>query len=76
MINLIYSVLPIITMIIGFYFGFYLKGKDELPKIKTPKELIEDKKKQVELKEQESKLKQYLENIENYPNFQKDFKKG
>lgn len=73
---MIYSILPIITMIIGFCFGFYLKGKDELPKIKTPKEMIQDKKKQVEVKEQENELKQYLENIENYPNFQKDFKKG
>lgn len=76
MINLIYSVLPIITMIIGFYFGFHLKDKDELPKIKTPKEIVQEKKKQVEVKEQESELKQYLENLENYPNFQKDFKKG
>lgn len=68
--------LPIVTMMIGFYFGFYLKGKEEFPKIKTPKQVLEEKKKQVEVKEQESELKQYLENLENYPNFQRDFKKG
>lgn len=74
MINLIYTILPVITMIIGFYFGFNLKKTEELPKIKTPIEVFEEHKEKVKVKEEASKLEAYLENIDNYPNNQKSIK--
>lgn len=72
-INLIYTILPIITMIIGFYFGFNIKKTDELPEIKTPMKIIEEKKEEKKIKAKKTETEKYLENIENYPYNQKDF---
>ena len=74
LINLIYTILPIITMIIGFYFGFKIKKTDELPKVKTPVQIFEEHQEKVKIKEEASKLDAYLENIDNYPYNQKTIK--
>ena len=74
MINLIYTILPIVTLIIGFYFGFNLKKTNELPEIKTPVKIIEEKKEQAQIKQKQNELETYMQNIDNYPNNQKDFK--
>lgn len=74
MINFIYTILPVITMIIGFCFGFSIKKTDELPKVKTPVEVFEEHKEKAKIKEEASKLNDYLENIENYPYNQKKIK--
>jgi hypothetical protein len=74
MINLLYSLLPVIFFIAGFCFGFNIRKKDELPKIKTPVEVIEEHKEKVKIKEEASKLNAYLENIDNYPHNQKTIK--
>ena len=76
MINIVYMIMPVITLIIGFYFGFRI-GKDKaIPKveIKTPTEIIEehkDKKDAIKRKEQQKKeeaeLEAYLGNLDRYP---------
>ena len=66
MISIFYTILPIVTMIIGFYFGFNLK-KDKLPEVKTPSKIIKEHKEQKQMEEEQSELQQYLANIDNYP---------
>lgn len=73
-INLIYTILPIITMIIGFCFGFSIKKTDELPKVKTPVEIIEEHREKAKLKKEATNLDIYMENIDNYPYNQKTIK--
>ena len=36
------TVLPVITMITGFYFGFRIGKDKEIPEVKTPKKIIEE----------------------------------
>lgn len=72
--NLIYAILPVICFIAGFCFGFSLKKEDKLPEIKTPSEIIKEKKEQKKVEKVTARTEQYLENIENYPYNQKDFK--
>ena len=74
MINLIYTILPIISFIIGFSFGFTIKRDDKLPEIKTPTQIIHEKKEEKKAEQKKRVLDQYLENIDNYPNYQKDIK--
>ena len=75
MINLVYSILPVISMIIGFYFGFKIGKGKELPKleIKSPVEIVEEHKEKREerkRKEQDKKdqqeLQDYLKRIDEY----------
>lgn len=76
--NLIYMILPTITLIVGFYIGFTVKKEDKLPEIKNPVEVIREdikEKKQQKQEEKESKiLDDYMDNIDNYPYNQKDIK--
>ena len=76
--NLIYMILPTITLIVGFYIGFTVKKEDKLPEIKNPVEVIREDikvKKQQKQEEKESKiLDDYMDNIDNYPDNQKDIK--
>ncbi len=76
--NLIYMILPTITLIVGFYIGFTVKKEDKLPEIKNPVEVIREDikvKKQQKQEEKESKiLDDYMDNIDNYPYNQKDIK--
>lgn len=74
MINLIYTLLPIITMIIGFYFGFNLKKEDKLPEIKTPIQIIEEQKKKKKENKENEELETFISNIDNYPENQQKIK--
>lgn len=74
MINLLYSLLPVIFFIAGFCFGFSIKKTDELPKVKTPVEVFEEHKEKVRVKEENTKWNTYLDNIDNYPYNQKSIK--
>lgn len=80
MVNLIYTILPIITLIVGFYFGFKIGKENEIPKteVKSPikimqeyKEKKEEKKKADEEEQLKAEMTTYLENIDNYPFNQK-----
>lgn len=67
MINLIYTILPIVCLIAGFYFGFKIGKTSEIPKIsekaKHPiKTIIEE----MEQKEAESELNKALKNLDNF----------
>ena len=72
MINLIYTILPIVTMIIGFYFGFNINKDGKLPEVKTIGEIMDEKKTKKKIKAKETETEIYLENIDNYPKNQKD----
>ncbi len=74
MINLIYTVLPTITLIVGFYIGFSIKKEDKLPEIKSPLKIIKEKQEQKEKAQEIKALETYMENIDNYPDNQKDIK--
>lgn len=74
MINLIYQIIPIISFVVGFCFGFSVKKEDKLPEIKTPREIIKEKREERKEEKQKEILNQYLENIESYPYNQKDIK--
>lgn len=80
MINLIYTLLPIIALMIGFYFGYRIGKDKELPKveIKSPvqaiTEHIEDKREKAQARKDEEEINQYLSNIDNFPNNQIKFK--
>ena len=74
MLNLIYSIIPTIAFIVGFYFGFKVKKEDKLPEIKGPVKIIKEKKEEIKQEEQQRIMDSYIENIENYPYNQKDIK--
>ena len=80
MINLIYTLLPIIALMIGFYFGYRIGKDKELPRveIKTPvqviTEKIEEKREKEQAKKDEEEINQYLSNLDNFPNNQRRFK--
>ncbi len=61
------TILPVITMIAGFYFGFRIGKDKEIPKVKTPMQAINDYKEEKKEKETEKQYNTYLENIDNYP---------
>lgn len=67
--NLVYSIVPVITLIAGIYIGYKLRGdggKDKLPDIKSPKQIVkEHKEKKIEEQEMEE-LKDWIEEINNY----------
>ena len=48
-----YSILPVITLIIGFYFGFRIGKEKEIPKVNP----IETIKENVEIAKEEKKAK-------------------
>lgn len=70
MINVILYITPIITLLVGFYFGFRIGKDKEIPEInpvKVVKENIEQAKEEKETKKEREILEQYMENIDNYP---------
>lgn len=74
MINIVYTVLPIITLIMGFYFGFRIGKDKEIPEVKTPVQIVEEhkekkeeRKRKAKQKEDEKELEIYLGNIDRYP---------
>lgn len=67
--NLVYSTIPVISMVIGFYFGYKLRGdggKDRLPDIKSPKKILEEHKEQKEEAKEMAEVKKWIEEINNY----------
>ena len=74
MINIVFSILPVICFIAGFCFGFKIKTTDKLPEIKTPVQILEEHQEKVKIKEEATKLGAYLDNIDNYPYNQKEIK--
>lgn len=73
MINLIYTILCIACLCIGFFVGYNTSGNNKptskisMPNpIKEIKTKMEDKKANEELKEQLEELNKIYENIENY----------
>lgn len=67
--NLVYSIVPVITMIIGFYFGYKIRAvnkEDKLPDIKAPSTIIREHK---EIKEAQKKIDEataWIDEINNY----------
>lgn len=74
MINFIFMILPTIMFIVGFYLGVSIKINEKLPEIKTPMQIIEEKKVENKEKKEKEVMDLYLENIDNYPNNQKEIK--
>lgn len=74
MINLIVQIIPVISFIVGFCFGFYIKTEHKLPEIKSPTKIIKEKKQEIKEEKKRNIEEQYLENIDNYPYNQKDIK--
>lgn len=72
--NLISAIIPSLCICIGFYFGFKIGKEKEIPKIKTIKEVVEEKKEIAEEKKEKNIMSDYLSNIDNYPHNQKDIK--
>ena len=67
--DLLYSIIPVISMIIGFYFGYKLRGdvgKDKLPDIKAPTTIIKEHKEKKEQEKEAEELKEWIEQINNY----------
>ena len=76
MINVIFMIMPVITLIMGFYFGYRIGKDQEIPKveIKTPMEIVEEIKERHEEKEFTDDLSDNIDNIDNYPYNQKQIK--
>ncbi len=68
------TILPIITMIIGFYFGFRIGKDKEIPEIKTPVQVINEYKEEKREKDIQNQYNTYLSNIDNYPYNQQEVK--
>ena len=74
---MINSIIPIICLILGFYFGFRIGKEKEIPTVnpvKIVKEEVEQAKKEKKSKKEKEILEQYIENLDNYPNNQKKIK--
>lgn len=72
MISIFNTLMPIVTLIVGFYFGFRIGKDKDIPKVevnpvKIVKENIEQAKEEKETKKEREILEQYMENIDNYP---------
>lgn len=79
MINLIYTILPIIALIVGFYFGYKIGKDKEIPKVelnpvKVIAKNVEDKRTREQAKKDAEEIDTYLSNLDNYPNNQIRFK--
>ncbi len=67
MIDLIYSILLIVCLSSGFYFGFKIGKTSEMPKIsKNIVHPIKTIKEQKELEKKDSELSKALNNLDNY----------
>lgn len=78
MFNLIYQLITIICLCIGFYFGYTIGKTQRFPKYKSVGKIIRERKEEMEKQKKEKEVEnkysiteQYLENINNYPNNQK-----
>ena len=73
MINLIYTILCIACLCIGFFVGYKITGSSKITNkvsiphpIKTVKEKMDNKREQDAIQEQLDELNRIYENIENY----------
>jgi uncharacterized protein YneF (UPF0154 family) len=72
MINLIYTILCIICLCVGFFVGYKLQKKQTTKEtaipnpIKTVKEKMQNKKEKEKINEQLEELNKIYQNIENY----------
>ena len=68
MFNLIYTILCILCLCIGFYFGFRIGKEKEIPKvkIKAPSQIIKEHKANKEEEKEMNRLNTILNNIDNY----------
>jgi hypothetical protein len=67
--SLVYSLALIISMVIGIYIGYKLRGdggKDRLPDIKSPKQMIKEHKEKKADEQEVEELKDWIEEINNY----------
>ena len=77
MISIFNTLLPIISLIVGFYFGFRIGKEKEIPTInpvKIVKQEVKQAKEEKKATKEKETLNQYIENIDNYPNNQKEIK--
>lgn len=65
-------IFPVATLIAGFYAGYKIGSDKELPDIKTPTQVKEEKQAKAEAIKEQNEIDAYLDNIENYPYNQKD----
>ncbi len=70
MINLIYTILSIVCLSAGFYFGFKIGKFSDFPKvpeeIKHPMRLVKKKKEENRQEKEEEELSKALRNLDNY----------
>ena len=67
--NLLCSIIPVISMVIGLYAGYKLRGdggKDNMPDIKSPKTIIKERKIKKKEKEELKEASEWLEKIDKY----------
>lgn len=67
MINLIYTILPIVCLITGFYFGFKIGKTEDIPSVPEKiRHSIKTAKEENEKKKEGEKLSKALRNLDNY----------
>lgn len=70
MVNLIYTIIPAVSLSIGFYYGFKIGKDSKVPelsdKLKHPLKFIKKKKNQKAQEIEEDKMNKILRNIDNY----------
>ena len=69
--NLLYSIIPVICLIAGFYFGYKVRGsssEDKLPdvELKSPATIIKEKKQKKQEEKELKEVKEWIEQIDNY----------
>ena len=69
MINLIYTILTVVCLSAGFYFGFRVGKDSEIPKFKIPEKVkhpIKTFKEEKEQNKEDEELSKALKNLDNY----------
>ncbi len=68
MINLIYTILCILCLCMGFYFGFKIGKEKKIPeiKIKTPTQIVKQYKEDKRQEKEIERFNKILTNIDNY----------
>lgn len=74
--SVLFSIIPIISLLVGIYVGYKLRGnggEDKLPDLKSPAKIIEEHKVRKEenreleeVKKEIEETKQWIEEINNY----------
>lgn len=60
--QLLYSIIMVLALMIGFYFGFVIGRTNELPKIKSKKQIVKEK----EEERQKNLFERALNNLDKY----------